>query len=161
MKSFLALLIVLHASLSIAAQTVDKDNTLSADRPLITCPIKQNKVRNGDKPSLELCKLLIRCRRGELPASKGYDGAVTVDVSNVQMEATRKWDLAWDGANGTRNTIVWPVRATCTRKTFYRTRTEIAANEVLIFSFYVNAYGEWAISFQELVKPAENSVVKR
>jgi hypothetical protein len=104
---------------------------------------------------------MIRCAAGEAPASKGFDGALTVDVSAVQTLPARKWDGSWDGGRGNRNTIVYPVKATFTTRQFFRIRTTIEADKTMIFNFYVNDSAEWAIGFRELVKPSSSSVIPR
>ncbi len=134
------------------AQSLDKDNTLSADRPIQSCPVAQPSVKNGAKPNPELLKKIIRCNKGELAASKGYDGAITVDVSSVQIGQPRKWDYNRDLGNGSASTIVYPVKAVYTVKTFYRTRTLVSENWIRIINFYVNAFGEWASGSEENVK---------
>ena len=143
------------------AQTTDQDNTLSADRPFITCPVTQAKVKNGSKPNLELCKKMIQCKKGELAASKGYDGAVTVDVSIIETAPAKPWDPVWDKGSARKGTIVYPVKASYTIKTFYRARTTVEANATSIFNFFVDDFGEWKIGFQELVKVPESSVISK
>lgn len=131
---------------------VDKDNTLSADRQILECPVQQKNAINGDRPDAELCKKLIRCKKGEKAASKGYDGAMTVDVTALQIGTPRKWDYYRDLGNGKVGTNVYPVKATFSYKTFYRTRTEVSENWIRILNFYVDAFGEWAIGSEENVK---------
>ena len=132
--------------------TVDADNTLSADRPILDCPIQQPRVANGARPNSELLKKLIRCRKGEKPASKGYDGAVTIDITSLQVYPPRKWSYSADDGTGSPGTLVYPVKVTYTENTFYRTQTEVSENWMRIINFYVNAVGEWAISSEESVK---------
>ena len=131
---------------------VDKDNTLSADRPILDCPVQQKNALNGDRPDAELCKKIIRCKKGEKAAYKGYDGAMTVDVTALQIGTSRKWDYYKDLGNGIAATNVYPVKATFTYKTFYRTKTEVSENLIRILNFYVDAFGEWAIGSEENVK---------
>jgi hypothetical protein len=152
MKHFLFVVAFICIGKVAIAQTVDKDNTLSADRPIQTCPIVQPTVKNGAKPNPELLKKIIRCNKGELAASKGYDGAVTVDVTSVQIGTPRKWSYSRDSGNGNAATIVYPVKAVYTVKTFYRSRTLIYENWIRVINFYVNAFGEWASGSEEGIK---------
>lgn len=152
MKNLLLVVIFICICKITSAQTVDKDNTLSADRPIQSCPVAQPTVKNGTKPNPELLKKIIRCNKGELAASKGYDGAITVDVSSVQIGQPRKWDYNRDLGNGNAATIVYPVKAVYTIKTFYRKRTLVSENWIRIINFYVNAFGEWASGSEENVK---------
>lgn len=132
---------------------VDADNTLSADRPIIECPIQQTKSLNGTRPNAELCKKIIRCKKGEKAAEKGFDGAVIIDVTSIEIGTPRKWDYYRDiGSGKVGTTLVYPVKATFTYKTFYRTRTEVSENWTRIFNFYIDAFGEWAIGSEENVK---------
>ena len=63
------------AKLAIGPVAVDAHNTLSADRPILACPIKQAPVKNGAQPSPQLLSQVLRCRLGESAAAKGLDGA--------------------------------------------------------------------------------------
>ncbi len=138
--------------------TVDENNTLSADRPIMDCPVEQPKVRNGSRPNPELLKKIVRCDKGEIPASKGLDGAVTVDVTALQIAAPRQWIYAND-IGGKPGTTIYPVRVTYTVKTFYRTRTVVAENWVRTINFYVNDFGEWQSGSEEPVKsPASKDI---
>ncbi len=140
--------------------TVDKDNTLSADRPIMECPVEQTSVRNGASPNVELFKKIIRCRKGEKPASKGMDGAVTVEITAFQIGAARQWIYSRDigGKPGTR---IYPVKVTYTVKTFYRNKTEVSQNWIRILNFYVNEFGEWTIGSEEPIKIGETVNVPR
>ena len=144
-------------SLQAVAQKVDADNTVLPDRPVISCPAAQAKAKNGSKPNLELFKKLIQCREGEYPAPKHYDGAINVDISNMEFGKTRPWTLTTDDANGTRGTIVYPLKVTYTIKQFYRKRTAVESNAIRVFNFYVNVFGEWEIGSEQLIKKAELS----
>ncbi len=57
-----------------------------------------------------------------------------------------------DQGNGKAGTLVYPVKATYTVNTFYRTATEVEEGWIRILNFYVNASGEWAIGSEENVK---------
>ena len=140
--------------------TVDAENTLSADRPILECPVKQTPVKNGARPNAELFKKIIRCRKGEKPAAKGYDGAVTVDVTVLQPGATRPWIYGRD-IGGKPGTIIHPVKTTFHYKTFYRSSTEVSQNWIRIINFFVNDFGEWETGSEESVKMGETVNIPR
>lgn len=140
--------------------TTDENNTLSADRPVIDCPVAQTPVKNGARPNQELFKKIIQCRKGEKAASKGYDGAVTVEVTALQMGTPRQWIYSRD-IGGKPGTMIYPVKATYTVKTFYRYRTDVSQNWIRILNFYVNEFGEWTIGSEENVKAGEAVDVPR
>lgn len=146
---------------SVGKVSVDKDNTLSADRPILECPVKQPKVKNGARPNAELLKKLIRCEKGEKRAAKGLDGAVTVDVTALQIGAPRRWNPILDSGDGRLNTLVYPVRVTYTMKTFYRTRTYVTQDWVRIINFHVNAFGEWQSGSEVPVKSPKTKNIPR
>ena len=152
MKPILLSCFIIFFVKTLSAQKIDKDNTLLADRPIIGCPIQQPPVKNGAKPNPELLKRIIQCNKGEAAATKGMDGAVTVDVASVQIGTPRKWDILRDMGNGNASTWVYPVKAMYTVKTFYRTRTIVSAGWIRILNFYVNAFGEWDSGSEEPVK---------
>lgn len=133
-----------------------------AQPAVLKCPVPQAAARNGDKPDLEVLKKIVRCRKGEKPASPGYDeGAVTVEVSSLLIGSPRDWDGRRDSGSGERGTKVWPVKVTYTDKTHYRTRTEVAEDWIRVMNFYVDAFGEWRSGSEEPVKsPTVKSVPK-
>lgn len=145
---------------SVGKVSVDQDNTLSADRPTLDCPVAQPGATNGSRPDPELLKKIVRCDKGETPASKGSDGAVTVDVTALQIAAPRPWVYANDTGGGPGTTI-YPVRVTYTVKTFYRTRTVVAENWVRTINFYVNAFGEWQSGSEEPVRSPPSREIPR
>lgn len=124
----------------------------SVDGEFVECPVKQKQVRNGSRPDAELVKKIIRCAKGEKAVEKGDEGAVKVEISDIQIGAARPWSYSQDLGNGKAGTIVHPVKATYTVKTFYRTATEVEEGWIRILNFYVNAFGEWQIGSQENVK---------
>ena len=140
--------------------TVDDENTVSADRAIMECPVKQTPVKNGAPGNAELFKKIIRCNKGEKPAAKGRDGAVTVDVTALQIGASRSWIYLQD-LGGKPGTIIYPVKATFHYKTFYRSGTQVSQNWIRILNFYVNAFGEWEIGSEESVKMGETINVPR
>lgn len=140
--------------------TTDEDNTLSADRPILECPVEQTKVKNGTSPNVELLKKIVRCDKGEKPASKGYDGAVTVGVTALQIAAPRQWVYSRD-IGGKPGTAIYPVRVTYTVKTFYRNRTVVDENWVRTINFYVNEFGEWQSGSEEPVKSPQSKDIPR
>ena len=145
---------------SVGKVTVDKDNTLSADRPVLNCPVAQPKATNGSRPDPELLKKIVRCDKGEAAASKGSEGAVTVDVTALQIAAPRAWVNANDTGGGPGTTI-YPVRVTYTVKTFYRTRTVVAENWVRTINFYVNDFGEWQSGSEEPIRSPQSRDIPR
>lgn len=132
------------------AETEAEDNTMP--NVALECPIEQKKVKNGAKLNAELAKKIIRCKKGEKAVEEGDEGAVTVEISAIQIGAARPWSYAQDSGNGKVGTLVYPVKATYTVKTHYRKATEIEAGWIRVFNFYVNAFGEWAIGSEENVK---------
>lgn len=121
----------------------------------LKCPVEQKKVKNGAKISAELAKQIIRCKKGEKAVDEGDEGAVTVEISAIQIGAARPWTYAQDSGNGKVGTLVHPVKATYTIKTFYRNATEVEEGWIRILNFYVNAFGEWEIGSEEAVKPGK------
>lgn len=142
--------------------TEDADGTLSADRSILKCPVEQKAVKNGTSPNQELLKKVLRCQLGEKPAPEGLDGAVTIDISAIQIGAPRKWDRLRDMGGGTPGaTTVYPVKATFTEKIFYRGRTEVYADTIRIFNFFVNSFGEWQYGSADTIKRADIKSVPR
>lgn len=123
-----------------------------ADGDFVECPIKQKQAKNGSRPDVDLIKKLIRCAKREKAVDEGDEGAVKVDISEIQVGAARPWSYRQDLGNGKAGTVVYPVKATYSVSTFYRTATEVEAGWVRILNFYVNAFGEWAIGSEENVK---------
>lgn len=121
----------------------------------LKCPVEQKQVKNGTKISAELAKQIIRCKKGEKAVDEGDEGAVTVEISAIQIGAARPWTYAQDSGNGKVGTLVHPVKATYTIKTFYRNATEVEEGWIRILNFYVNAFGEWEIGSEEPVKPGK------
>jgi hypothetical protein len=114
--------------------------------------VKQKPTRNGARPDAELLKKIIRCAKGEKAVEEGDEGAVTVEISAIQIGASRPWSYSQDLGNAKPGTIVYPVKATYTVQTFYRTATEVEEGWIRILNFYVNAFGEWQIGSEENVK---------
>lgn len=146
---------------SVGKVTTDENNTLSADRPIIECPVAQTKVKNGSRPNAELLKKIIRCDKGEKPAGKGLDGAITVDVTALEIGASRRWNPLEDSGDGKINSTVFPVKATYTVRTFYRTRTVVNENWIRIINFYVDSFGEWRSGSELPVKMPQTKDVPR
>lgn len=117
------------------------DGTVLADREIHDCLVKQHPVKNGPPPPPALATLLIRCLF-ERPAIPGGDGAVTIDVDRLDIGAPRPWNPDQDVGSGQRTTLVYPVRAAWTRKTFYRTYTLVQGHDGT-FSCYVTLLGTW------------------
>lgn len=164
--SALAITLMLIASPVALAQyskpTVDANNTLSADRPILPCPTPQKPAKNGAAPEVELVKKVLRCRLGEKAAPKGYDGAVTIEIGAVQIGKPRQWDRLLDTDGGVPGkTTVYPVKVTYTEKTHYRGRTEVNENWIRIFNFFVNGFDEWQYGSTQPVKSPDRTSVPR
>lgn len=129
-----------------------EENEKMPDVDYVECPIEQKKVANGAKPNAELAKKIIRCKKGEKAVEEGDEGAVTVEISAIQIGTARPWSYSQDLGNAKPGTVVYPVKATYTTKTHYRKATEVEEGWVRIFNFYVNAFGEWQIGSEENVK---------
>ncbi len=128
------------------------DAAVGATDSFLNCPIEQKQVKIGSRPDSELFKKIIRCSKGEKPVEKGDEGAVKVDVSAIQIGAARPWSYSQDSGNSKPGTVVYPVKATYTVKTLYRTATDVQENWIRILNFYVNAFGEWQIGSEEPIK---------
>lgn len=123
-----------------------------AQDTVLACPVAQKPARNGDRPDAELIRKLVRCRKGEKPAQPGYDGAVTIHVTDLKIGSPRDWDGRRDTGSGDRGTRVHPVRVTYTEKTHYKTRVEVGEDWIRVMNFFVNAFGEWQSGSEEPVK---------
>ena len=149
-------------SVAVGKATVDGDNTLSADRPILSCPVEQKSSKNGSAPNPEVLKKVLRCRLGEKAAAKGYDGAVTIDVTALQVGARRPWDRLQDKNGGTPgSTFVYPVKVNYSSKTFYRSSTAIGDDWIVIFNFFVDGFGEWQYGSAETLKMPDNKNIPR
>ena len=117
------------------------DGTVLADREILDCTVKQHPVKNGPPPPPELTKFLIRCLF-EQPSIPGGDGAVTIDIDRLDVGAARPWNPNQDVGSGHLGTLIYPVHAVWTRKTFRRALTLVQAHEST-FACYVNVLGVW------------------
>jgi len=142
-------------------QTPKEENETVADGDFVECPIEQKKVKNGARPDAELLKKLIRCAKGEKAVEEGDEGAVKVEISALQIGASRPWSYSQDLGNAKPGTVVYPVKATYTVKTFYRTATEVEEGWVRILNFYVNAFGEWQIGSEESIKAGKAKRIQK
>lgn len=149
-----------ETAIPVGKSTIDADNTVSADRPILECPTEQSSVKNGAAPNVELFKKIIRCNKGEKSAAKGRDGAVTVDVSGLKIGTPRAWVYGQD-LGGKPGTKIYPVKATFHYKTFYRSGTQVSQNWIKIINFYVNTFGEWEIGSEESIKMGETINIPR
>jgi hypothetical protein len=145
---------------------VAADGTVGADRPILDCPIKQPRTKNGAAPELELLKKVFRCQYGEKPAAPGFDGAVTVDVESMQAGKSRLWRFngatgGGDLGGGDADTVVWPIRIAFSNKEHYRTSTTVWEGSIRIFNFFVNSFGEWQYGSAETVKRAETRIIQK
>lgn len=130
----------------------------SIEGDFLDCPVKQTQVKNGSHPDAELLKKVIRCSKGEKAVERGDEGAVKVEVSSIQIGASRPWSYSQDSGNAKPGTVVYPVKTTYTVKTLYRAATEVQENWIRIVNFYVNAFGEWQIGSEE---PVKSPAIKR
>ena len=136
-------------------------SAVGADAGFLVCPVAQTAVKNGAKPDAELFKKIIRCKKGEKAVKPGDEGAVKVDVTALQVGASRPWSYRQDSGNGTAGTLVYPVKATYSLSTLYRKATEVEENWVRILNFSVNAFGEWEIGSEEPVKSPETKRIPK
>jgi len=135
---------------------VDANDTVQADRQILECPVEQKKVKNGTRPNSQLLGKLIRCI-WEKPARSGMDGAVTMDLTPLQIGAPRAWNPRRD-LGGSAGTIVYPVKTTYTQKTFYRER--IVVDEYFgVFNCSINAFGEWACGMADNKRKGESKSI--
>lgn len=131
-------------------------------RAILQCPVEQPDAKNGSAPDAELLKKIIRCKKGEKAAAKGYkEGAVTVEVTALKIGAPRAWSYKQDTGNGTKDTVVYPVKVTYTERTHYMTRTEVSENWIRVLNCYVNSFGEWQVGSEEPVKSPDVSSIPR
>lgn len=135
---------------------VDENNTVQADREILDCPVEQKKVKNGTRPNSQLLGKLIRCI-WEKPASEGMDGAVTMDLTPIQIGVPRAWNPRRD-LGGSAGTIVYPVKTTYTRKTFYRERT-LVDEYIGVFNCSIDAFGEWKCGMAENKRKGESKSI--
>jgi hypothetical protein len=140
-----------RASQPNSSQTEAKGDPAPLNTDFVECPVKQKQVKNGTRPDEQIVRRLIRCNKGEKAVDPGDEGAVRVEISAIRIGAARPWSYRQDSGNGKLGTIVYPVKATYTVKTLYRTAIEVEDGWVRILNFYVNAFGEWAIGSEENV----------
>jgi hypothetical protein len=138
--------------LVLAAITAFVFVNVAANGQSLECPVKQKQVSNGARPDAELFKKIIRCAKGEKAVAAGDEGAVGVDIASLQIGTSRPWSYRQDSGNGKVGTLVYPVKATYTVKTFYRRATEVEEGWIRILNFYVNAFGEWQIGSEEPIQ---------
>lgn len=143
------------------AKPTEAKTEIAADGEYVDCPVPQKKVKNGSRPDAELLKKIIRCAKGEKAVEEGDEGAVKVEISAIQIGASRPWSYSQDLGNAKPGTVVYPVKATYTVKTFYRTATEVEEGWIRILNFYVNAFGEWQIGSEENVKSPKVRRIQR
>jgi hypothetical protein len=145
-----------QAEANVGKLRVDENNTVLADRELLPCDnLKQKPVRNGARPDRVLLDKVIRCIWERPAVRRGVDGAVTMDLTPLQISPPRKWRLRSDiGTDGTLDTDVYPVKTTYTLKTFYRERT-VVDEYFGVFNCYVSTFGEWRCGMAESKRKGE------
>ena len=144
------------ADKTIVKLRVDENNTVLADREILACPVEQKPVKNGTRPNPQLLGKLIRCI-WEKPAREGMDGAVTMDLTPLQIGAPRRWNPRTD-LGGSARTIVYPVKTTYTQKTFYRERT-IVDEYTGVFNCSIDPFGEWKCGMAENKRKGESKSI--
>lgn len=143
-------------------ETKPGEKETPADGDFLECPVEQKAVKAGARPDAELFKKIIRCSKGEQPIPEGYkEGAVAVEVSTIQIGASRPWSYSQDIGNAKPGTVVYPVKASYTVKTFYLNATEVSEGWIRILNFYVNAFGEWQIGSEEPVKAGKTKRIPK
>ncbi|MDQ3800422.1 MAG: hypothetical protein M3384_13320 [Acidobacteriota bacterium] len=144
------------ADKNVVEKRVDANNTVLADREILACPVEQKAVKKGSRPNSLLLSKLIRCL-WEKPAREGMDGAVTMDLTPIQIGAPRAWNPRRD-LGGSAGTIVYPVKTTYTRKTFYRERTEVD-EYTGVFNCSIDPFGEWKCGMAENKRKGESKSI--
>ncbi len=135
---------------------VGENNTVLADREILECPVELKQVKNGTRPNTQLLGKLIRCI-WEKPARTGMDGAVTMDLTPLQIGTPRRWNPRTD-LGGSAGTIVYPVKTTYTQKTFYRER--IVVDEYTgVFNCSIDSFGEWKCGMAENKRKGESKSI--
>jgi hypothetical protein len=138
----MAMALLLGAGPALAKEVLI-ETTLPADRPIPPCPVAQQLSRNGQAPDPEVLRRIVRCNKGERPAVRGFDGAVTVEISALEIGKPRQWSFSEDAGDGKRQTLVYPVRVSYSVRTFYRSGTHVSSPERRQMYFHVNAAGQW------------------
>jgi ribosomal protein L19 len=140
---------------------VDQNNTVLADREPLDCSnFKQPAARNGSALPVDLAKKLVRCALGENPSPQGGEGASTVDISTFQVGAPRRWNLRIDtGAGGTPETIVYPVRAKYSMKTFHVEQNIVVTDREQMFACSVQI-GEWVCGPDQVLKEGQQTRIQ-
>jgi len=82
--------------------------TAAASAQSLNCPVTQTAVAADAKPDMELFKQILRCKKGEKSVAAGDEGAVTVEVSSLQVGAARPWTYRQDSGSGQEGTQVHP-----------------------------------------------------
>ena len=140
---------------------VDENDTVLADREVLDCEhFNQPSARNGSPLPAELARKLIRCAMGENPSAPGGQGATTVDITQFQIGAPRRWELYRDtGFGGTADTIVYPVRAKFTKKSFYRQWNTVVTDREQTFACHVDV-GKWICGPDQVLKEGEKKQIQ-
>jgi hypothetical protein len=119
----------------------DPIGTVMADRELVDCPHLSISGTNGTPLPMELGKHLIQCIY-EKSSDPRADGATTVNMSALTIGAQRLWNND-DPAGGTVQTLVYPVFAKWTQKSFYRDRNVLITDVADSFTCFVNISQTW------------------
>jgi hypothetical protein len=85
------------------------------------------------------------------------DGAVTMDLTPLQIGTPRRWNPRTD-LGGSARTIVYPVKTTYTQKTFYRERI-VVDEHFGVFNCSINPFGEWACGMVDNKRKGESKSI--
>ena len=140
---------------------IDANGTVLADREVLDCThFNQPTARNGSPLPAELAKKLIRCAMGENPSPPGGQGATKVDITQFAIGAPRRWELYHDtGFGGTADTIVYPVRAKFTTKSFHLEQNIVLADREQTFVCHVDV-GKWICGPDQVIKDGQKSQIQ-
>lgn len=130
-----------------------------ADRPILDCPVAQQKVGAAARPQADVLRKVVRCLF-ERRAPSGMTGATTVDISAFEIGTPRKWRVRDDIGSGNSSTVVYPVKTSWSVKKFYESFTRVEDN-ISVFDCYVNAVGEWQCGLGQRLKDGEARSIPR
>ena len=83
-----------------------------------------------------------------------------MDITDFKIGAPRRWNVRVDtGAGGTPDTIVYPVRATYTTKSFYREQNKVTANREQLFACHVDV-GRWICGPDQVLKEGQQTRIQ-
>lgn len=130
------------------------------NRGLLNCPCPQPQAQKGKPPDAELLKKVIRCHKGEKPVADDDEGAVSVEIHDLKIGASRPFIYGQD-LHGKPGDTIYPVRVQYTVRTHYRTRIAEEQNWIRTLNFYLNEFSEWAVASEVGVRSPDNRSVPR